>query len=149
MYIIQPLIDHRIRIQLHRMTVLLPKLILFIITISPPRPPKQPKKQFPATFPRIVAYCLRDLHRSIFLNIPNNPLKTWFAVPPNDHVDVTAHDAIRTQLQSFVLLTAAKAGKENVFVFLADEYVQPVDDGEGDKVEFVLISDFVFAAHGG
>ena len=57
------------------------------------------------------------------------------------------HDAIGIELQAFVMDTMLKTFEQDVLVFLSDKQVNPANDGKGDKVQLVLISEFVFAAH--
>lgn len=58
-----------------------------------------------------------------------------------------AHDAVCIQLKSFVLLTVFKTVHKYIPVLFSGEYIQPLDDGEGDEIECALIADLVFAAH--
>ncbi|MDQ3842594.1 MAG: hypothetical protein M3342_01060, partial [Bacteroidota bacterium] len=54
---------------------------------------------------------------------------------------------IDIELQAFVTDAMLKAFEQDVLVFISDKQVNPVNEGKGDKVQFVLISEFVFAAH--
>ena len=68
-------------------------------------------------------------------------------MPADNHVNVAAHNAVSNYFKTFVLLAIPDASKEDIFVFSPDENVKPVDYRKGDKVQCILISDFVFSAH--
>jgi hypothetical protein len=44
-------------------------------------------------------------------------------------------------------LAITQAVQENIFVLTPDENIQPMDHGEGDEIKFVLVTNFVLAAH--
>jgi len=61
---------------------------------------------------------------------------------------VACHNAPGVYIEIFVLLAVSYACQYNVLVFISDEQVNPVGDGEGYKIQFVIVAEFVFAAHG-
>jgi hypothetical protein len=60
---------------------------------------------------------------------------------------MAAHDAPGVHLQSLLLNAEREAVHHDLFVLPADEHINPIDRGEGDEVELLLIPDFVVAAH--
>jgi hypothetical protein len=40
------------------------------------------------------------------------------------------------------------AFQKNIFIVSTNKNVKPIYNGKGNKVQFILIADFVFAAHG-
>ena len=62
-------------------------------------------------------------------------------------MSVTRHDTISPYLQPFILLAVADAFKENVTVFSSNKNIQPLNHGKSDEIEFILVSDFIIAAH--
>lgn len=62
---------------------------------------------------------------------------------------MTTHNTPRVKLKPFIFLTVLQAVHKNVFVLSSDEYINPVDGGIGYEVKFLLILEFVIAAHVG
>jgi hypothetical protein len=46
-----------------------------------------------------------------------------------------------------VLLAITNAVQEDITVFSSNENIKPVNDSEGNKVDGILISDFILTAH--
>ena len=61
---------------------------------------------------------------------------------------MACHNAPGMYIKVFVLLAISDACKYNILVLVSDEQVYPVCDGEGYKIQLVIVPEFVFAAHG-
>jgi hypothetical protein len=60
---------------------------------------------------------------------------------------MTCHDTIGIYLKPFVFLAILNTFNKDKAVFVADEDVNPVNDGERYKIDLPLIADLVFTAH--
>jgi hypothetical protein len=74
-------------------------------------------------------------------------LKFLFTMPRYDHMYMARHYTISVYLQAFVFLTVADTLQENISIFGPDEYVEPLYDSEGHKMNSFLITDFKFSTH--
>jgi hypothetical protein len=87
------------------------------------------------------------LHRCKLLDVSDDALQAFFIISADDHVQTAAHDAIGTDLKPLVFLAIEQAVQENIFVLAPDENIQPMNDRGGDEIQFVVVTDFVLAAH--
>jgi hypothetical protein len=60
---------------------------------------------------------------------------------------MAGHQAIGIYLQPFFFLTKLYALYPYVFILFSDKHINPINRGIGNKVQAVIISEFVFATH--
>ncbi len=67
-------------------------------------------------------------------------------------MQVAGHDAPRIQFKVFFSRSAgakSQTVKQNFFVFVSNEYINPIYCGEADKIQLAVVSEFVFSAQFG
>jgi len=62
-------------------------------------------------------------------------------------MQMTCHYTPGMYFQVFVLLAISYTCQYYILILNSDEQVYPVGNGEGYKIKFVIISEFVFSAH--
>jgi hypothetical protein len=60
---------------------------------------------------------------------------------------MVGHYTISIELQSFVPLAILQAIDKDVPIDISCKDIKPPDNSKGDKVKFILITDFVFMTH--
>jgi len=62
-------------------------------------------------------------------------------------MDMATHYAIGINFQPLVFLAMPNTVQKKIAIFSSDKDIQPFNDGKCDKIQFLLIPDFVFATH--
>ena len=60
---------------------------------------------------------------------------------------MACHNAPGMYIKVFVLLAISDTCQYNILILISDKQVYPIGDGEGYKIQFVIVSEFIFTAH--
>jgi hypothetical protein len=62
-------------------------------------------------------------------------------------MDMTCHDAPAVNFKPFICLAMFPAIQHNLFVFVSDKEVYPVNNCKAYEIKLILIPEFIFGTH--